>query len=309
MTDIKLFHTGENSVAELQGTAMALEKSLQTLIEKNMEAFLGVRFLASEFATTNGGRMDSLGIDENGSPVIIEYKRASNENVINQGLFYLDWLMDHRRDFEWLVLERFGAEQAKAVDWGSPRLICIAGDFTKYDAHAVNQMNRNIELMRYRRFGDELLLFELLTSTSERTNSEKSVSVPISDVAGAGRARSRQKTVTQYLADADQDLLDLYEATKAFLLALGDDVQTKTLDNYIAFRRLKNFACVEVKPQIRHLKVYLKVNPDTVDLEANFTRDVRSIGHFGTGDLEVIVTDAASLEKAKPLFEKSYDVA
>ncbi len=288
---------------------MALEKSLQTLIEKNMEAFLGVRFLASEFATTNGGRMDSLGIDENGSPVIIEYKRASNENVINQGLFYLDWLMDHRRDFEWLVLERFGAEQAKAVDWGSPRLICIAGDFTKYDAHAVNQMNRNIELMRYRRFGDELLLFELLTSTSERTNSEKSVSVPISDVAGAGRARSRQKTVTQYLADADQDLLDLYEATKAFLLALGDDVQTKTLDNYIAFRRLKNFACVEVKPQIRHLKVYLKVNPDTVDLEANFTRDVRSIGHFGTGDLEVIVTDAASLEKAKPLFEKSYDVA
>ena len=32
------------------------------------------------------------GIDENCSPVIIEYKRALNENVINQGLFYLDWL-------------------------------------------------------------------------------------------------------------------------------------------------------------------------------------------------------------------------
>ncbi|MBB4408124.1 hypothetical protein J2S88_003673 [Agrobacterium tumefaciens] len=41
------------------------------------------------------------------------YKRASNENIINQGLFYLDWLMDHKRDFEWLVLKRFGQEQPR----------------------------------------------------------------------------------------------------------------------------------------------------------------------------------------------------
>jgi hypothetical protein len=34
--------------------------------------------------------------DENGSPVIFEYKRSVNENVINQGLFYLNWLLDHR---------------------------------------------------------------------------------------------------------------------------------------------------------------------------------------------------------------------
>ena len=58
----------------------------------------------------------TLGIDENGSPVPVEYKRSSDENVINQGLFYLDWLMDHRRDFEWLVLERYGQDQAKRVE-------------------------------------------------------------------------------------------------------------------------------------------------------------------------------------------------
>lgn len=309
MSDIKLFRTDSAAVTELLGSAVALEKSLQTLIERNMEAFLGVRFLASEFQTTNGGRMDSLGIDENGSPVIVEYKRASNENVINQGLFYLDWLMDHRRDFEWLVLERFGAEEAKAVDWTTPRLVCIAGDFTKYDAHAVNQMNRNIALVRYRRFGDELLLFELLTSASERPPREIPFGVDTQGDAATARPRQTQKTVTQYLADADQDLLDLYEATKAYLLALGDDVELKTLDNYVAFRRLKNFACVEVKPKIRHLKVFLKVDPSTVELQLGFTRDVRNIGHFGTGDLEVIVTDPATFERAKPLMERSYDGA
>jgi predicted transport protein len=309
MSDIKLFRTENASVQELRGSAVALEKSLQSLIERNMEAFLGVRFLASEFPTTNGGRMDSLGIDENGSPVIVEYKRATNENVINQGLFYLDWLMDHRRDFEWLVLERFGAEQAKAVDWGTPRLICIAGDFTKFDAHAVNQMNRNIALVRYRRFGEELLLFELLTSTSEQPARETALKIDADGEPASLRPRYRPKTVTQYLADADNDLVDLFEATKAYLLALGDDVELRTLDNYIAFRRLKNFACVEVKPQIRHLKVFVKVDPDTIELEAGFTRDVRRIGHFGTGDLEIIITDVDTLEKAKPLLDRSYDGA
>lgn len=304
MSDIKLFKTNGTDVVELPGSAMALEKSLQTLIEKNMEAFLGVRFLASEFVTSHGGRMDSLGLDENGSPVIIEYKRSSNENIINQGLFYLDWLMDHRRDFEWLVLERFGKNAADAVDWTTPRLVCIAGDFTKFDAHAVNQMNRNIELVRYRRFSDDFMLFELLTAAVERT-ANKSVD-SASENSSAGRTRSRQKTVTQYLADADQELVDLYESIKSFLLALGDEVQLKTLDNYIAFRTLKNFACVEIKPQIRHIKIFVKVNPDTVELEEGFTRDVRNIGHFGTGELEIIITDMETFEKSKPLLEKSY---
>ena len=102
MADFKLFKLGEVGIVEVQGQSIALEKSLQSIFEKNLEQLLGVTFLASEFKTTHGGRMDTLGIDENLCPVIIEYKRATNENVINQGLFYLDWLMDHRADFKLL---------------------------------------------------------------------------------------------------------------------------------------------------------------------------------------------------------------
>src|SRR5690242_8943796 len=104
MSDIKLFRVINGSAQELQGTSIAIEKTLQTLIEQHLEVFLGVRFLVSEYSTgkTHGGRIDTLGIDENGSPIIIEYKRALNENVINQGLFYLDWLMDHKGEFELL---------------------------------------------------------------------------------------------------------------------------------------------------------------------------------------------------------------
>lgn len=87
MADIKLFNINDE-ITEYQGGNITLEKELQTIIENNMVAFFGVRFLASEYVTTSG-RMDSLGMDENNCPVIFEYKRSTNENVINQGLFYL----------------------------------------------------------------------------------------------------------------------------------------------------------------------------------------------------------------------------
>jgi RecB family endonuclease NucS len=84
MSDIKLFRLGE-VVSELQGEAVQVEKSLQKLFEGNLEALLGVRFLASEYSTgpAHGGRIDTLGLDEDGTPVIIEYKRSVNENVVN----------------------------------------------------------------------------------------------------------------------------------------------------------------------------------------------------------------------------------
>jgi RecB family endonuclease NucS len=111
MSDIKLFRLGiSNHVEELSSKFAKLEKELQQLIEQHLETFLGVRFLASEYTTTHKGRIDSLGLDENGCPVIIEYKRHSNENVINQGLFYLNWLLDHKADFQLLVMKQLGTK-------------------------------------------------------------------------------------------------------------------------------------------------------------------------------------------------------
>lgn len=305
MADIKLFQTTGTSVQEIEGTSVALEKSLQTLIEANLETFLGVRFLATEYSTgpKHGGRVDTLGIDENGCPVIIEYKRTLNENVINQGLYYLDWLLDHKAEFELLVLKQLGKEKAEDIEWGGPRLLCIAGEFTKYDEHAVEQINRNIELIRYRRYGKELLLLELVNAHKADSAIEQKSSAP------AAKGGKVYKGFVDYLAQADSELADRFEALKAFILALGDDVQASQLKYYVAFKRIKNFACVEVHPQPRTLLVYLKVDPNSVTLEKGFSRDVSDIGHFGTGDLELTLRNPEDLEKAKALILKSYEVS
>lgn len=300
MSDIKLFSIKNQAISELQGTAATLEKSLQTRIEKNLEACLGVRFLASEFVI-NEGRMDTLGIDENNCPVIIEYKRGKNENVINQGLFYLDWLMEHKKDFEWLVMERFGKELATSVEWSAPRLICIAGDFSRYDAHSIKQMGRNIELVRYRLFGDDFLLLEQMASTQTKPQTDAFSSLSV--------GKSTSKNFTQLLNEAPQPLRERFDNLTARIEAIADDIQSKTLKYYLAYRRLKNFACIEVHNRTGKILIYVKVNPDHIKLEHGFTRDVRNIGHYGTGDLEITISNNDDLEKAMPLLENSYEVS
>ena len=59
MADIKLFKVGQK-VEELKSSAVELEKKLQTLIEKNMDRFFNVQFLASEYVIPDG-RMNSIG--------------------------------------------------------------------------------------------------------------------------------------------------------------------------------------------------------------------------------------------------------
>lgn len=305
MSDLKLFRIEAGTASELESSSFTLEKKLQDVVERNMDTLFGVRFLASEHSTgsKHGGRIDSLGLDENDSPVIFEYKRSSNENVINQGLFYLDWLLDHKGDFKDLVRQKLGVEAAEPIDWAAPRLVCIASDFTRYDEHAIAQINRSIELVRYRDYSSELLALELMSATRAQSPSfEEPANSP-------RRKASHSKTVSEHLQNAPEPLRELYFEVETQCEALGDDVVKHERKYYFAFRRLKNFACVEVHPQSNELLVYLKVDPDSIPLEEGFSRDVRSIGHFGTGELELKLSTPTDLEKALPLIKKSYEAS
>jgi predicted transport protein len=307
VSDLKLFHLSGGTATEIDGSAMALEKSLQTLMERNLEVLLGVRFLATEYSTgrKHRGRIDTLGIDENGSPVIIEYKRATNENVINQGLFYLDWLMDHRAEFKLLVMERYGADEANRIDWSSPRLLCIAGDFTRYDEHAVQQMNRNIELIRYRKFGEDLLLLELVNAVSGEDGSRHRLGTR--EVGGRATPGITYKTITEAWGTSAGAHRPVRGAPglppRPGRRRAGEDAQVLR-----GLPTLKNFVCVEARAQRGVLVMFLKVDPDTVEPSRTGSRATcAEIGHFGTGDLEVVIASRADLERAKPLILRAYE--
>jgi predicted transport protein len=308
VSDITLFRFGPSGAIELPGKSALIEKHLQSLLEMHLETFLGVRFLATEYSTgkTHKGRIDSLGLDENNCPVIIEYKRHANETVINQGLFYLDWLLDHKAEFRWLVMEKLGKDIADKIEWSGTRLLCIAADFTKYDQHAVAQINRSIELIRYKLFGEDLMLLELVNAVSVQENDVLDQGAALPDSIKAVTAK-HEYSFSENLVLASPELRAIYEQVRSFILARGDDVNEKPLKLYAAFKRLRNFACLTVLPkQDPHVRIWLKLNPNTVELQQGFTRDVSNLGHWGTGDLEVTIRTTADYDKACALIDRSY---
>ena len=295
MADIKLFNINK-TVKEYQSGTVTLEKELQTVIENNMNTFFGVTFLASEYRTTDGGRKDRIGIGGNHSPVIVEYKRAMKENVINQGLFYLNWLLDHKDSFKVLVIEKLGLKAADDIDWTMPRVVCIAGDFTKYDESAIKQMNRNISLIRYKKFGDDLLMFEQIN---------ENIAAAISEDTSVSKPKSSDKTFVDQINGADKEIKVLYQNLSNYILSLGDDISETHLKLYAAFKKIRNI--VTVVALKKKLVINLPIDVSTVTFEEGFSRDVTNIGHWGCGAVEVQLKNKADFEKAKALIDRAYN--
>ncbi|RST22884.1 transporter [Streptomyces sp. WAC04770] len=295
MLGLRLF-TVQGDVAEVTPHLAEAEADVQGFVEMHMEELLGIRFLASEYGTgpVHGGRIDSLGLDENGSPVIVEYKRGVDAGVIHQGLFYMAWLLDHRDEFERLARDRLGVAASSHVLWNNPRLICIAGGYTRYDVHAIREHRRSIDLVRYQCFGSDLLGLETVASVSGGMSVSR---------------RARRQPVVQAASGVQGAAMsELATAVDEALLGLGDGVTRVERKQYRAYQRLRNFACV-CPPQKAKLLVYLKVNPANVGLAPGFTRDVAGLGHHGTGDLEVQLRTVGDVERARDLFRASYDAA
>ncbi|MFJ3939106.1 transporter [Streptomyces parvus] len=301
MSNLKVFRVRGGQATEVTGAAVGVEVELQRLIEANMEAMLGIRFLATEYRTgRHGGRIDSLGLDENGTPVIVEYKRNRDQNVINQGLSYLWWLHDHHHEFECLVREKLG-DQAGEIDWSAPRIVCVAGAFTRHDTVAVEMIGHRIDLVTYRVFEDVLTLQLIASAGGTRTS-------PRGGTSGAVRvASAAPKSVQQYLDEAPEELKELYADLDELLLAHRDVLKEPQL-HYIAYRRINNVATVRLQPRKRLLVVNLKLDPDTVELCDGFSRDMRGVGVLGIrGGVEVRIGSHEDLARASDLIQRSID--
>jgi len=285
------YKINEGKVSQLKRKELKLEKELQNLIENNLPELFGVAFLASEYSTgeRHGGRMDTLGIDENYSPVILEYKKNKNQNIINQSLFYLDWLVDHKGAFELLVRDKF-EEEVVVVDWSSPRVLCIAEEFNKYDTYAVEQMKRPIELIQYRVFEDNIFALNILTAAE--VGETKNIT------------KNKDYKVEDHLQKGTDKTVELFQELRDYITELGDNVVESPRKFYVAYRVIRNFICLEIHKA--HLLLYLRLNPEDIDLENKNVRNVSEIGHYGTGDIEVRVERKDNIDLAKELIEEAY---
>lgn len=304
-----LFQIANDKLSPIpQGNFLA-EKELQRLIEGNLDAVFSCRLVASEFSTgaQHGGRIDTLALSEDDNPVIIEYKKVESSELINQSLYYLAWIHDHRGDFELAAQKVLGLKAV--VDWSDVRVICIAPSFKKYDLHAVKVMGANIELWTYRLFKNDLVYFEevLQRSLASPAHDGESQKDPVMVAAGKKAAITRATssyTFDQHLEGKSEQLKDLATALQEFILKLDPAIEEAPKKMYVAYRTSQNIACVEIRKH--KILAFLKLDPKKVKGPAGIARDVSELGHYGTGDLEVTIRSAADFEAAKPLIVQAY---
>lgn len=302
MNDVRLFKIDSQNAEELGGYFVNRERDLQAIMEKHLECLLGIKFLAHEYGLgkLNRGHIDTLGIDENLCPVIIEYKRRNNENIITQGLYYLDWLLDHQSEFEILAREKLGTACEGKIEFSGCRVLCVASGFGRYDEGAIRQIGQRVELVRYKFFAENLLMLELAKKPLDSALVKIADGSPENACADIGMPLAMQMRLKSMTPATE----DLYIRLLSFAETLGDDVCIKFLKHYIAFMRVKNFTAVQ--PMKNLLKLWLNLDPAEFTLEEGFSRDVREIGHHSSGNLEIDIHCNEDLEKAKHFIELAY---
>lgn len=300
-----LYQMKQQKTQQIKPSSFKNEKELQNMFEANLVELLGARYIASEFTTGDRqrGRIDTLGIDQDGTPVIIEYKKTAKENVINQGLFYLDWLVDHKGDFTLVAQEKLGKDVE--IDWSSPRLILVAESFSEYDKYAVNRIGSNIQLWTYRKYGNDFLFLESIFATISQKLPRKD-KVDGKEEVEDNESEEIIYTLEYHLNEKPDETKLLFDALreKIFVFNNDGDVIEKPNKIYISYKHGKNFC--EVQIQTSSLKIWLDIPFADLDDPHKLSRDVSKIGHHGTGAVETKISDLAELESVMYLIEQSY---
>ena len=304
---MSLFKVSNNDASRLKPITnlngkRILERDVQRIFEASLHELLGVHFLASEYSTSFGGRMDTLGIDDEGNPCIIEYKKGQNENVINQGLSYLRWLLDHKDSFEKLCSEK---NVSTTIQWAAPRVICVAESYNKFDTDTADLLPIKIELYRYKLYEDGLL-----TLDTENYQKVKLQDAP-KFTAGPDKPERLQETFTldYHLAMLSEQTKELFEALKERILAIDKEIIEDPKKMYLAYKTTRNFVDIVFKKS--KLKLYINMKTGTLDDPRGLARDLETpvhIGHWGNGDYEVEVSEHTDIDYVMDLIQQSYDI-
>ena len=95
-----LFNAGaDNLLTAIKEKPFKLEKDIQRLFELNLKQIMGLELVKSEFSVKNK-RIDTLAFDPQSKAfAIIEYKRDRNASVFDQGVTYLNLLLQNKEVF------------------------------------------------------------------------------------------------------------------------------------------------------------------------------------------------------------------
>ncbi len=290
-----LFEVKESGIHEVKEKPFNSEKELQTLCENNLNKFINLEFVDTEFSVSDF-RLDTVAFDKEVSAfVIIEYKNQRNISVIDQGYTYLSTMFNHKADFVLRYNIKFQENKdLNDFDWSQSRVIFISPHFTKYQINSINFKDLPIELWKIKRYQNNTVSFEQIVSA----NSDESIKsiAPILDMDIKQEVSKETKTYSEKeLMDvADDNIIDIYNELRDYILSLDDNITLKPTKVYIGFNRGRK-SVVSIKLQRKSLILWINTNPNELDDPKKIIKDVTKIGHHGNGNSQINISSSENI--------------
>ncbi|MCO8055820.1 DUF5655 domain-containing protein [Acinetobacter towneri] len=297
---MQLYQTQAQSLVELTEDPFRLEREIQSLFESNLYSFTGLEFIKSEFTIKNN-RIDTLAFDpESQAFVIIEYKRERNYSVIDQGVSYLNLMLDYKADF----IVEYNESQSKQlkrqdVDWSQSRIIFISPSFTDFQKQSTNFKDFSIELWEIKRYQGGIISVNPLQKTKSAPSIKQVQKMGSEDIKKIAK-EIQTYDEAYHLADKSDDIRELYEQFRDSILNLAPDIEMNIRKNYIAFKCknsnllyahfFKDFIRFDISEQRKKL----------IDDPRNFFKDVVDGNYFA-----VKVKDSENIEYILSLIKQT----
>jgi predicted transport protein len=301
---MQLFNNTKNNLVHLEERSFKLEKDIQNIFESNLETLTGWKFIKSEF-TIKANRIDTLAYDEeNNSFIIIEYKKDRHFSVVDQGVSYLNLMLEYKADFivEYNESQHESIKRAD-IDWSQSKVVFVSPAFTDFQKQASNFKDLPIELWEIKQYENDIILINPIKKSKAAPNIREVRSEHNSAI---DKVTKEVTVYTEelYLSGKNDSVIELYESFKEAILKLSPEIEVHQKKWYIAFKTKTNIVDIEV--QANTLKMWINLKKGQLDDAKNLMRDVSELkGHNGNGDYEIIVRDTENLEYIMSLVKQA----
>lgn len=299
---MKIFTSKKGQLSQLKQQKFKLEKDIQRLFEENLTLLSGYIFIRSEFSIKNS-RIDTLAFDPEAQAfVIIEYKRQQNSSVVDQGISYLNLMLEYKADFivEYNEKQKFPLKR-NDVDWSQSKVIFFSPAFNDFQIQATNFKDLPIELWEVNRFDNDIITLNIINKSKSAPNIKAVSNEKREEFSILKEIKVYQES--DHLSDKSDFIQELYEDFKQGILNLDPDIEINTRKLYIAFKKDRNIA--DIRIQQKNLKIWINLPYGELDDPKNLAKNVSNTGHWGNGDYEITIESTQYLEYIMSLIKQA----
>ncbi len=290
---MQIYNLQNDKLVELEEKNFKLERDIQNIFEANLQTIMGLMLVCSE-RTIKNRRIDTLAYDEQTNAfVIIEYKRDRNSSVFDQGVTYLQLMLQNKADF---VLELSNLQKRfitkEDIDWTQSRVVFVSPSFSDIQIQATDFKDFAVELLEVKRFDKDTLVINPI----KKSRTAESIK-PLAQQDKELKKITDEIVVydeTYHYDNSTEEMVELYEKFRAAILNLTDGIEIKPQKYYVAFKKDTNI--VDIALLKKTLKIWINAKLGDLEDTKNLARNVSDVGHRGNGDYEITVDSDADLE-------------